>query len=86
MGQRNYDPKRDEYVDIDFHKLAIMTDKAFGVELEEGNKDLQWFPKSQIDNVRQLTEQCALPKEERTVQSLGVKRWLAEEEGLIDEE
>ncbi len=86
MGERTYDPRREEYVDVDFHALKAMSPKAFGIELEEGDNDLTWLPKSQIDNVRQLTEQHELPEEQRTIQQLGIKRWLAIENGWVDEE
>ena len=74
---------RNEFVDVEFDKLLRQTPQAFIVEVEG---DEYPVGKSQVDNKEELEEDLEKPAWKREVSFITVPRWLAENNGWIDEE
>lgn len=79
MGRR--DSNRDEFVDVKFESLLRQTEKAFLVDVEG---EEFWVAKSQVDNTDEL--EAELRKPGQGVDTIKVPRWVALQNGWIDDE
>lgn len=74
----------DEFVDVKFDQIVRQTSKAFLVEVEG---DETWVGKSQVDNATELEEEFEKPPHEQgSLDTIKVPRWLAVQNGWLDDE
>jgi hypothetical protein len=77
-------PDRDEFVDVTFDEILRQTDKAFLVEVDGSE---EWIAKSQVDNADELEEELRKPPQKREgLDTISVPRWIAIQNGWLDEE
>lgn len=77
-------PERDEMTDVTFDKLVRMSEKAFLVEIEG---EEHWVAKSQVDNADELEDELNEPPHKRAgLDTITVPRWIAIQNGWIDDE
>jgi len=80
---------RNEYVSIEFDKLVRQSKPGShnqGAFLIEVDGDEFWVAKSQVDNVDELMDDLELPEHRREADSIEVPKWLAVENGWLDED
>jgi len=74
---------RDEFVDAKFDKLICQSSKAFKVDVEG---EEFWVAKSKVDNTDELESELEKSPHERELDIIKVPRWLAEQNGWLDDE
>jgi len=80
---------RSEFVEVEFDKLIRQSHPDShnkGAFLIEVDGDEFWVAKSQVDNVDDLMEDLELPEYKRQESSIEVPKWLAIENGWLEED